>query len=70
MAVSGNITSLLGFHSKPFPLTIGCPRGSFDAYGTMAPNTKQLQLGVNVFSSNKKCNLWPSDCFSAARTGA
>lgn len=29
----------------------------------MAPNIKQLQLGVNVFSSNKKCNLWPSDCF-------
>lgn len=34
-----------------------------DAYGTMAPTRKQLQLGVNVSSSNKKCNLWPSDCF-------
>lgn len=29
----------------------------------MAPNIKQLQLGVNVFSSDKKHNLWPSDCF-------
>lgn len=29
----------------------------------MAPNIKQLQLGVNVFSSNKKRNLWPSNCF-------
>lgn len=27
MAISGNIISLLGFYSKPFPLTIGCLKG-------------------------------------------